>query len=138
MSFKRMMSLIAMAFIWTGSQIPVYIFGKSTRPMALLLSLTNLQALSLHTFMPTSAVLIGIALSSDHSFNTANPIYSWIWFVLANLLALAGVCPFVGSLSDLLGRRYVALFGSFLVILGMIVSSTAKIMNTFIGERPLY
>ena len=59
---------------------------------------------------------------------------SWIWFVLANLLALAGVCPFVGSLSDLMGRRYVALFGSGLVIVGVIVSSTAKIMNVFIGQ----
>jgi len=27
MSFRRMMSLIAMAFLWTGSQIPVYLFG---------------------------------------------------------------------------------------------------------------
>jgi hypothetical protein len=27
MSFNRMMSLIAMAFLWTGSQIPVYLFG---------------------------------------------------------------------------------------------------------------
>ena len=27
MSFRRLMSLVAMAFIWTGSQIPVYIFG---------------------------------------------------------------------------------------------------------------
>ncbi len=27
MSFARIMSLIAMAFLWTSSQIPVYIFG---------------------------------------------------------------------------------------------------------------
>jgi hypothetical protein len=27
MSFRRMMALIAMAFLWTGSQIPVSIFG---------------------------------------------------------------------------------------------------------------
>lgn len=27
MSFNRMMSLVAMAFLWTGSQIPVYLFG---------------------------------------------------------------------------------------------------------------
>lgn len=27
MSFRRFMSLVAMAFLWTGSQIPVYIFG---------------------------------------------------------------------------------------------------------------
>ena len=54
--------------------------------------------------------------------------------MLANLLALAGVCPFVGSLSDLMGRRYVALFGSGLVIIGVTVSSTAQIMNIFIGQ----
>lgn len=53
--------------------------------------------------------------------------------VLANLLALAGVCPFVGSLSDLIGRRYVAIIGVSLVCLGMIVSSTADTMNIFIG-----
>jgi MFS family permease len=57
----------------------------------------------------------------------------WIWFILAYLIALAGVCPFVGSLSDLLGRRYVALIGSMLIIVGTIVSSTAHRMNTFIG-----
>jgi len=26
---KRIMSLVAMAFLWTGSQIPIYIFGRS-------------------------------------------------------------------------------------------------------------
>ena len=52
--------------------------------------------------------------------------------VLANLLSLAAVCPFVGSLSDLIGRRYVALTGGFFLILGMIVASTAKSMNIFI------
>ena len=56
----------------------------------------------------------------------------WIWFVLANLLALAAVCPFVGSLSDLIGRRYVAIIGACFIVLGMIVSSTAHTMNTFI------
>ncbi|EKD12770.1 uncharacterized protein L3040_006923 [Drepanopeziza brunnea f. sp. 'multigermtubi'] len=99
MSPQRMMSLIAMSFIWTGSQIPVYIFGA---------------------IPPYIYADIG---GADR----------WIWLVLANLLALAGVCPFVGSLSDLFGRRYICLFGSFLVILGMIVLSTAKVMNTFIA-----
>ncbi len=54
--------------------------------------------------------------------------------VLGNLLALAGVCPFVGSLSDLLGRRYVALIGSAFVMIGVIVCSTAHHMNPFIGK----
>lgn len=58
----------------------------------------------------------------------------WIWFVLANLLALAATAPFVGALSDLLGRRYVAITGAALIVLGMIVCSTAHTMNIFIGR----
>lgn len=53
--------------------------------------------------------------------------------MLANLLSLAAVCPFVGSLSDLIGRRYVAIIGTVFVLIGMIICSTAKVMNTFIG-----
>lgn len=58
----------------------------------------------------------------------------YVWFVLGNLLALAAVCPFVGALSDLFGRRYVALVGCSLIMLGMVVCSTAHTMNTFIGN----
>jgi MFS family permease len=58
----------------------------------------------------------------------------WIWFVLANLLSLAAICPFVGAISDLIGRRYVAIVGAAFLILGMIVSSTAHTMNIFIGR----
>ena len=61
----------------------------------------------------------------------------WIWFVLAYLISLAGVCPFVGSLSDLIGRRYVSLMGSGLILIGVIVSSTAKSMNPFIAGMTL-
>ena len=57
----------------------------------------------------------------------------WIWFVLANLLSLAAVCPFTGSLSDILGRRYVALLGTALIVIGMIICSSAHTMNVFIG-----
>lgn len=57
-----------------------------------------------------------------------------MWFVLANLLALAAICPFVGALSDLFGRRWVAVGGAAFIVIGMIVCSTAQDMNTFIGE----
>lgn len=53
--------------------------------------------------------------------------------VLGNLLALAGVCPFVGSLSDIVGRRYVALLGASLLVIGTVVQTTAKDMNVFIA-----
>lgn len=99
MTFKRAMSLIAMALLWTGSQIPVYLFGGAP------------------------PYIYGDIGGTDR----------WTWFVLANLLSLAAVCPFVGSLSDLLGRRYVAIIGASLLVLGMIICSTAHTMNVFIG-----
>lgn len=99
MTFKRMMSLIAMAFLWTGSQIPVYIFGG------------------------IPPLIYGDIGGTDR----------WTWFVLANLLALAAVCPFVGSLSDLMGRRYVAIMGAVLIIVGVTIASTAHTMNIFIA-----
>lgn len=93
------MSLVAMAFLWTGSQIPVYIFG-SIPPLI---------------------------------YRELGGVDRWTWFVLANLLALAAVCPFVGSLSDLMGRRYVAILGAILIVVGVTVASTAHSMNIFIG-----
>ena len=103
MTSKRLMSLIAMAFLWTGSQIPLYLFG-------------------------------GVP---PYIYRDLGGTDRWTWFVLGNLLALASVCPFVGSLSDLFGRRYVALGGASFLVLGMIVASTAHTMNTFIGGMVL-
>ncbi|EME89075.1 uncharacterized protein MYCFIDRAFT_185508 [Pseudocercospora fijiensis CIRAD86] len=98
MTFRRMMSLIAMAFLWTGSQIPVYLFG-------------------------------GVP---PYIYRDIGGLDRWVWFVLANLLSLAAICPFVGSISDLIGRRYVAIIGASLLVIAMIICSTAQTMNTFI------
>lgn len=109
-------ALVAMAFLWTGSQIPLYLYGA------------------------IPPYVHGDLASRVYSLTPNSYIYSdlggadrWTWFVLGNLFALGAVCPFVGSLSDLFGRRYVALFGAFLLILGNIVTSTAHTMNTFIA-----
>ncbi|KAH7336262.1 fungal trichothecene efflux pump [Rhexocercosporidium sp. MPI-PUGE-AT-0058] len=103
MTFNRMMSLIAMAFLWTGSQIPVYLFG-------------------------------GVP---PYIYGDLGGVDRWVWFVLANLIALAAVCPFVGALSDLIGRRWVAISGGMFIVIGMIVCSTAHAMNTFIAGMAL-
>ena len=100
MTFKRMMSLIAMAFLWTGSQIPVYIFGG------------------------IPPLIYGDIGGTDR----------WTWFVLDNLIALAAVFPFVGSLSDLMGRRYVAIMGAVLIIVGVTIESNSNSMHIFIGK----
>ncbi|KAI1617581.1 fungal trichothecene efflux pump [Exophiala viscosa] len=98
MTSKRICALVAQAFLWTGSQIPVYILG-------------------------------GIP---PYIYSDIGGVTSWIWFVLAYLLALAAICPFVGSISDLVGRRYVALGGSGLLVIAMIICGTAHKMNIFI------
>lgn len=103
MSFKRAMSLIAMGFLWTGSQIPLYLWG-SVPP---------------------------------YIYRDIGGLDRWVWFVLGGLLALAAVCPFVGSMSDLLGRRYVALLGAGLLVIATVVATTAKTMNTFIAGMTL-
>ena len=94
------MALTAMAFLWTGSQIPVYLFG---------------------------GIIANI-------YSEIGGVDRWTWMVIGNLIALAAVCPFTGALSDLLGRRYVAMLGSVFIILGVIVVSTGHIMNTLIGR----
>lgn len=90
-----------MAFLWTGSQIPLYLFGA---------------------IPPYIYADIG---GADR----------WTWITLSNILALAAVCPFVGSLSDLFGRRYIAIAGASFVILGMIIAATAQTMNVVIGGQ---
>lgn len=100
MSPKLFLNLVALAFMWVGSQIPLYLFGGIT-----------------------------VDIYSD-----IGGVDRWIWIIVGYLVALAAVCPFTGALSDLVGRRYAALIGSALIIIGMIVCSTASDMNNFIGK----
>ncbi|KAK3331028.1 putative efflux pump protein [Apodospora peruviana] len=61
----------------------------------------------------------------------------WVWLASANLLATAAISPFVGTLSDIFGRRYVAISGSVFLVIGAIVSGTAHKMDVFIGGMAL-
>lgn len=88
-----------MAFLWTGSQIPVYLLGG------------------------IPPIIYGDIGGLDR----------WVWFILANLMSLAAICPFVGSLSDLLGRRWVSLLGSLFLVIAMIICGLAQSMEMFIG-----
>lgn len=100
LGFKGWMAIVAMCFLWTASQIPVYLFG-------------------------------GVV---PEIYGDIGGVDRWIWMIIGNLIALAAICPFTGALSDLIGRRYVALIGTVLIIIGMVVSSTAKVMNNMIGK----
>lgn len=58
---------------------------------------------------------------------------NYAWLAIANTLALAATAPFAGAISDLIGRRYVALLGALFVVIGMIVVGTAHRMDVAIG-----
>lgn len=61
----------------------------------------------------------------------------YLWMVIGYLIPVSALCPFVGALSDLFGRRPVAMFGQLLLIIGPIVVATAHKMNTAIGGMVL-
>lgn len=115
------MGFTAMAFLWTGSQIPLYLFG-GIPPIIY----ADIGGTDRWIWFVRRLLYVNLLIQK------VNVLFSQ---VLGNLLALAGVCPFVGSLSDLIGRRYVAVIGAALICIGSIVSSTAHTMNTFIGMR---
>lgn len=47
------------------------------------------------------------------------------WIPVSLTLAVAAICPFVGYLQDIFGKRYIALMGSVLICIGCIVLGTA-------------
>lgn len=117
MNPKLFGALTALAFCWVGSQIPLYVI-----PLVIVRRLSKL--------IPFSYLFGGII---PDIYSDIGGVDRWIWIPVAYLIALAAICPFTGALSDLLGRRYVAMLGSVLLVLGTIVCSTAKNINIFIA-----
>ncbi|OAL03750.1 MFS general substrate transporter [Phaeosphaeriaceae sp. SRC1lsM3a] len=59
----------------------------------------------------------------------------YTWFVIGYLIPNAALCPFVGALSDLFGRRNVAIAGQVTLIVGPIITATANTMNIAIAGQ---
>ncbi|KAF2757893.1 putative major facilitator superfamily transporter [Pseudovirgaria hyperparasitica] len=59
------------------------------------------------------------------------------WLLTANTLAVTAICPFVGYISDLLGRRYVTIFGSLLLIVASVVQATSKSLGSSVTAQAL-
>jgi Na+/melibiose symporter-like transporter len=57
------------------------------------------------------------------------------WMLTANTLAVAAICPFVGYLTDLIGRRWVCVFGTLCLIVGSIVMGTAHSLGAAIAAQ---
>lgn len=51
------------------------------------------------------------------------------WLPVANTLSIASVCPFVGYLQDLFGKRYIAILGATCLCVGCVVLGTAHTLG---------
>lgn len=59
------------------------------------------------------------------------------WLPVANTLAIGATAPFVGYMQDLVGRRYIALLGCILLIVGAVLVGTAHEIYRAIGGMAL-
>lgn len=116
------MSLVALAFLWTNAQIPLYLYGMVLVPLVPL------------EILPSLILTILSGGISPVIYGDIGGTTYWVWFITANLLSSAAVCPFVGALSDLLGRKHVAIIGCLAILTGQIICGTARTMNAFICE----
>ena len=57
------------------------------------------------------------------------------WMLTANTLAVAAICPFVGYLTDLVGRRWICVFGTVCLNIGSIVMATAKTLGAAVAAQ---
>lgn len=76
-------------------------------------------------YVGSQMLLYFVSPSLDYitvDLNTAFPN----WLLTANTLAVAAVCPFVGYLTDLLGRRWMAVFGTICLLISSILMGVAK------------
>lgn len=99
--------------------------------LRLFLSLTAMSFLWIGSQIPL--YLFGSVLPAIYT--DVGGVGRYQWMVIAYLIPNAALCPFVGNLSDMFGRRVVAAVGQMLLIIGPIVVATATTMNTAIGGQ---
>lgn len=59
------------------------------------------------------------------------------WLLTANTLAVTAVVPFVGYITDLLGRRYIACAGSVFLIIASVVQATSKSLGSSVVAQTI-
>lgn len=86
-----------------------------------------MQSLTNETGSQVPLYFTGATLSFIAEDINAHDIIGWL--PVANTLAIGAICPFVGYLQDLFGKRSIALFGATLLCVGCIVLGTAHSMG---------
>lgn len=110
LTLRRFLALSSLTLLFMTAAVPVYFITATlgTSPCTSLVNLAYIEA----------------DLGEGKSL---------AWLGMANTLSTAATAPFAGSISDLLGRRYVSLLGSALIILGVVVIGTANRTAIAIG-----
>lgn len=78
------------------------------------------------TFVVAEVIpLFLITLFTVIAFDLGGASYS-IWLLISQIIAVGAIAPFVGTLSDLLGRKGITLLSLCLTVIGMIILGTAR------------
>jgi len=118
---------------------------KEAPPMTIKRFIVLFALSNLYVSAGTAAIFLGAGICTllNHgSLTLTLPAYtvddiggtsSEAWLGVANYLAVAAISPLVGSISDLIGRRYAALLGPIILAVGLIVVGTAHRIDVAIG-----
>merc|ERR1712000_221481 len=103
--------------------------------LRLFMSLVAMSFLSVGSQIPL--YLYGSVLPDIYGEIGGSTNGRWVWMIIGYLIPNAALCPFVGALSDLFGRKYVAGVGQVLLVIGPVVVSTSHEINVAIGGMVL-
>ena len=122
-----------------GEEFHGFVANTSTVPKGYFTSLYfvgSITAIGVNLLASTAgfALIAPILGSIDVAIGPSPYIY---WVALVYTLGLAIGLTLIGRISDLFGRRYIFMFGTFLGMLGAIVCSTSNTIPSLIGGQTL-
>lgn len=85
-----------------------------------------IAVLSLCTIYVGSQIILYFTSSALTSISQSLGTTIGNWMLTTNTLAVVAICPFVGYITDLMGRRNIALLGTLLLLIACKLQVTAR------------
>lgn len=96
-----------------------------------------IAVLSLCTIYVGSQIILYFTSSALTSISQSLGTTIGNWMLTANTLAVAAICPFVGYITDLMGRRNIALLGTLLLLIACTLQATAHSLAQAIAAQAI-
>lgn len=96
-----------------------------------------IAVLSLCTIYVGSQIILYFTSSALTSISQSLGTTVGNWMLTANTLAVAAICPFVGYITDLMGRRSIALLGTLLLLIACTLQATAHSLAQAIAAQAI-